>query len=61
MTVKEIISELENKIGKTIPIDDILAKAREKGIEEHKVEEALEKLKKMGDLFEPRHGFVSRI
>lgn len=61
LTVKEIINELEEKIGKTIPIDDVVAAAKEKGIEEDKVEEVLEKLKRTGDLFEPRHGFVSKI
>jgi len=61
LTVKEIISELEGKIGKTIPIDDVVAMAREKGVEEDKVEEAIEKLKRSGDIFEPRHGWVSRI
>ena len=61
MTVKEIINELESKIGKTIPIDDVVALAKEKGIAEDKVEETLDKLKRTGDLFEPRHGFVSKI
>jgi len=60
-TIKEIINELENKIGKTIPIDDIIDEARLKEIDEDKVEEALEKLKRSGDLFEPRRGFISRI
>ena len=59
--VKEIISELENKIGKTIPIEDIIRGATEKGIEEEKIEEAIEKLKRSGDLFEPRRGFIQRI
>ncbi len=61
LIVKEIINELEAKIGKTIPIDDVVAGAKEKGVEEDKVEEAIEKLKRTGDLFEPRHGFLSKI
>ncbi len=60
-TIKEIIIELENKIGKTIPIDDILKAAVEKGISESDVEEILEKLKRSGDVYEPRYGFVSRM
>ena len=44
LIVKEIINELENKIGKTIPIDDVIDEARLKEISEDKVEEALEKL-----------------
>lgn len=61
LSVKEIISELEGKIGKTIPIDDIVSESSAKGIKEEDVEEAIEKLKRSGDLFEPRRGFISRI
>lgn len=59
--IKDIISELENKIGKTIPIDDILRDASEKGIDETEVEEVIEKLKRSGDLFEPRRGFIQKM
>lgn len=59
--IKEIIMELEGKIGKTIPIDDILKAAFGKGISESDVEEILEKLKRSGDVYEPRYGFVSRM
>ena len=61
IVIKEIISELENQLGKTIPIDDVINSAKEKGIDDDKVEETIEKLKRSGDLFEPRRGFVSRI
>jgi len=61
VVIKEIIGELENKLGKTIPIDDIIKTAKEKGIEEDKTEEVIEKLKRSGDLYEPRHGLISRI
>lgn len=60
-SVKEIISDLESKIGKTIPIDDIVNQAVAKGISEEKVEEVIEKLKRSGDLFEPKRGFISKI
>jgi len=60
-TVKEIINELEDKLGKTIPIDDVIEEAKNKGIAEEKVEEVLEKLKRVGEVFEPRRGFISRI
>ena len=59
--IKEIISDLESKVGKTIPIDDIIEEAKDKGIAEEKVEEVLEKLKRVGEIFEPRRGFLSRI
>ena len=61
MILKEIIGELEAKLGKSISIDDIVTEAKNRGLDEDKVEEALERLKRSGDLFEPRRGFVSRI
>jgi replicative DNA helicase Mcm len=61
IVVKEVISDLESKVGKTIPIDDIIEEAKEKGISEEKVEEVLEKLKRVGEVFEPRRGFLSKI
>jgi len=61
IVVKEIINELESTIGKTIPIEDITAMAKEKNIKEEKVEEVIEKLRRSGDIFEPRRGFVSKI
>ncbi|MEK6869098.1 MAG: minichromosome maintenance protein MCM, partial [Nanoarchaeota archaeon] len=61
IVIKEIIADLENKVGKTIPIDDIIEEAKNKGITEEKIEEVLEKLKRVGEIFEPRRGFLSRI
>jgi len=61
INVREIINELENTLGKTIPIDDIMRDARERGLDEAKVEEAIEKLKRSGDLFEPRKGFIQKL
>lgn len=61
VVVKEIIADLENKVGKTIPIDDIIEEAKNKGITEEKIEEVLEKLKRVGEVFEPRRSFISRI
>ena len=61
VTIKEILSELENKIGKAIPIEDVVSSAKEKGLKEEDAEEAIEKLKRSGDVFEPRKGFLSRI
>jgi replicative DNA helicase Mcm len=59
--IKDIINDLETKIGKTIPIEDITEEAKNKGVESEKVDEVIEKLKRAGDIFEPRHGFVSKI
>ena len=62
ISVREIISELEKKLGgKMIPIEDVVMESKEKGIAEDKVNESIEKLKRSGDIYEPRHGFVSRV
>lgn len=61
ITMKEIIHELEAKVGKAIPIEDIIKTALEKEITEAESEEILQKLKRAGDIFEPRRGFISRI
>jgi replicative DNA helicase Mcm len=59
--IKEIINEVEIKTGKTIPIEDILIEASSRGIEEDKVLEVVEKLKRSGDIYEPKKGFISKI
>lgn len=59
--IKDIIVELENKLGKVIPIEDIIKEAVSRGMDESAAEEAIEKLKRSGDVFEPKHGFLSRI
>lgn len=60
-TIKEIIHDLEGQIGKQIPIDDIVARAKDKGIDQDKTEEILDRLKKAGDIFAPRPNFISRL
>lgn len=59
--VREIIAELEAKVGKTIKIDDVYKEAAAKGIDEEKVDAAIEKLKRTGDIFEPKSGLIQRI
>jgi replicative DNA helicase Mcm len=61
LDIKLLISELENEIGKNIPIEDIIERAAHLEIAEETVEDCIEKLKKKGDIFEPRKGFISRI
>lgn len=60
-TIKEIINELENKIGKTIPLEDIEEIAKEKGLAEGEISEVIDKLKRSGDIFEPKRGFIQKI
>jgi replicative DNA helicase Mcm len=59
--IKEIIHDLEGQIGKQIPIDDIVMKAKDKGLDQEKTEEILDRLKKAGDIFAPRPNFISRL
>ncbi|MBI2147458.1 ATP-binding protein [Candidatus Woesearchaeota archaeon] len=61
--VKEIITELEAKVGKSVPlkVDDVVALGAEKNVTQDAIEEVLEKLKRSGDIFEPKRGFVQRI
>lgn len=61
ITIKELVHELEGKHGKTIAINELVKAAGEKGISENEVDDVVQKLKRAGDLFEPRPGFVSRI
>ena len=61
MIVKEVVAELEVKHGKSIPIEEVVQEARNKGLDEDKIEEALERLKRSGDIFEPKRGSISRI
>ena len=61
ISVRDIINELEGKVGKVIPVDDIINEAKEKGMSEDKVNEALEKLKRSGEIYSPNQNCVSRI
>ncbi|MDP3917023.1 MAG: minichromosome maintenance protein MCM [Nanoarchaeota archaeon] len=60
-TVREIINLFESKGKKSIPMEDIIAEATEKKISESQVEEIIEKLKREGEVYEPRRGFISKI
>lgn len=59
--LKEVLLELENTVGKSIPITQLAKGAEEKGLTKEEFEVAVQKLKRQGDLFEPKKGFISRI
>lgn len=60
VNVREIIFQLsEGK--KTIPVEEIVEEAEKKGIPSHKVDESIEKLKRSGDIYEPKKGFIEKI
>ncbi|MFP4118421.1 MAG: minichromosome maintenance protein MCM [Candidatus Woesearchaeota archaeon] len=59
--VKEAITTLEKNVGKVIPEEEIVKECEQKGMEETKVEEILEKLHRSGDIYKPKHGFISKM
>jgi len=59
--IKEIIAELEKAVGKQISVEDLVREAEIRGISSDSTNEVVEKLKRAGDLFSPKHGFVSRL
>ncbi len=59
--VREVITELEKVLGKELPVEDILREAEIRGVDKDKIEEIIEKLKRTGDIFSPRHGIISKI
>ncbi len=61
LVVKQIIDDLEEKMVKVIPVNDVLAEASAEGLEKDKVEEILQNLKQKGDIFEPKPGTIQKI
>lgn len=61
-TIKEIINALEEQTSsKTIPLEMIIEAAKEKSISPETINETIDKLRRSGDIFEPRKGFVQRL
>jgi len=59
--IKDAISEAENKFGKVIPLTEVIKIAKEQEIDEERVVEVITKLKRSGDLFMPKTGFISKL
>jgi len=59
--VKDILRELESKYGSNIPIADLIDAAKAKNIDESKIEEIIDRMKRDGELFEPKHGIIRRM
>ncbi len=58
-TVRDAIIQLEEHLGKMIPIEEI-EKELEGKISKEDIEDALNKLSLSGDVFKPRKGYISR-
>jgi replicative DNA helicase Mcm len=58
--VKEVLTQLESRLGKLIPIEE-LEKAMQDKVTETELEEAIDQLSKAGDIFKPKKGYIQRI
>jgi replicative DNA helicase Mcm len=57
--VKKIIFELAIEYNKFIPKDKLVEKAKLNNIEQSSLEKSLKKLREIGEIFEPREGYIS--
>jgi replicative DNA helicase Mcm len=60
LSVLHAIIDLENKVGKMIPMEE-LEKELEGKIDPLEIEQAIFELKKKGDIYEPRKGYIGRM
>ena len=58
--VRDTVIELENRLGKMIPVEEI-EKELEGKLTKEEIEEAINKLNSQGEIFKPRRGYVGRI
>ena len=57
--LKETIKKLEAKFGKQVPLEEIRKELQD--ISDLEFDDAIEKLKKTGDIYEPKQGFVQDV
>ncbi len=60
LAVKETISQLESRLGKLIPIEELEKLLIDK-LSKAELEEALDQLSKAGDIFKPKKGYIQKI
>jgi replicative DNA helicase Mcm len=58
--VRDAIQKFESRFGKLIPLDELKRELTEK-IGEDAFDEALEKLRRSGDIFIPKRGYIQRV
>ncbi len=58
--VREAIIKLESRTGKLIPLTELKIELTDK-ISEIELDDIIDKLKRSGDIFEPKKGFIQRI
>jgi replicative DNA helicase Mcm len=59
LNVRDIIIDLENRLGKMIPLEEV-EKELEGKMNKDEIEEALNKLSTSGDIFTPKRGYIQR-
>lgn len=59
MLLKDTIKKLEDRFGKQVPLEDL--RNEMKDMSDAEFEESIEKLKKSGDLFQPKQGFIQDV
>lgn len=60
LTVLHTIREFENRFGEMIPIEEI-EKELEGQLTETEIEESIIELKRRGEIYEPRRGYIGRV
>jgi replicative DNA helicase Mcm len=58
--VRDVINELEGRVGKLIPVEEV-EKELEGKLTKDEIEEALAKLGSNGVIFKPRRGYIQRV
>lgn len=62
LIVREAITRLEHRLGhKLIPIDELVKEMADKGMSPDDVSEIIDRLRREGEIFEPKKGFIQRI
>ncbi len=60
--VKELIHSLEEQLGdKILPVEQLAEMAQNKNVSQEQLDEVLSKLRRTGDIFEPKRGFIQRL
>ena len=59
--VRDIINNLDSKFGGDIPIDELLNAAEAEGIDKAKAEEIVDRMRRDGEIFEPKHGIIKKM
>ena len=57
--VRNTITELENRLGKLIPIEEVENELQDK-MKKEEIEDAINKLNSSGDIFRPRRGYIQK-